>query len=756
MTPPRVSPERSSRPLARFARDLALAAGVFAVVLAGQLPYLDRWFNFMDEGHMLQFADLIADGGELYRDATVYPLPGAFYFLAGMFRLFEPSILLSRWIVVVQFALFAVVVCFLVRRAASLPVALGSVVVLLGYRIWSWPHWHIYSYSTTSLLVLAAALWILVRWLDTHDRRWLAAAGLAFGLGVFCKQDYGAAALLTMSIGIAVDWRSRDPAERGSFATTYAWFIAPGIAVGLATLLHFARQGMLDEFLQLTVFNHFVGMGVYEYMSFPDLLPLLSQDPELRTEVGVTGYMPAVLFHTAWEAIRTSSIYRETAVYDAAMKAYYYAPLLWMAGGSLRLWWRRAALGRPEERVAYLTELLVFVFGFWLMVLVRINKPQDYLHLAVLYWPILVTVWLWVATALSRSRFRWPLGVALALPALVVAVQTAGMAWQLRVMHPVPVPGERSGVYATEAEAEMASEIVEYITSHSSPDEEVAVMPYFPILQFLADRRGPHRSAYILWPFPEFPDRDERIIRALEEKQTRLLIYNFTHFHSFPPVHEYAPELFAYLVDHYEIDHVFTYDHWGYKLAAASRRDAPRPGTPLLARGVAEGSLRIESLDVPPRDVPPHERGDYLRMDLWPFRPTLMLRPTHRGRTVLSVPIVPAADERLQTAVSVNPQQWFKLPKSWVRFRLDVVAGGVRTTLFEHELNPTLAFGDRRWFEVDAPLGAWAGREVALELSTEAERPEAQLLLRGGWERPRRVRAGAAADLPEPEVALER
>jgi len=88
--------------------------------------------------------------------------------------------------------------------------------------------------------------------------------------------------------------------------------------------------------------------------------------------------------------------------------------------------------------------------------------------------------------------------------------------------------------------------------------------------------------------------------------------------------------------------------------------------------------------------------------------------------------------------------------------RLDVVAGGVRTTLFEHELNPTLAFGDRRWFEVDAPLGAWAGREVALELSTEAERPEAQLLLRGGWERPRRVRAGAAADLPEPEVALER
>ncbi len=42
------------------------AAGVFAF----QLPFFDRWFSFMDEGHILQYADLIANGGELYRDAN--------------------------------------------------------------------------------------------------------------------------------------------------------------------------------------------------------------------------------------------------------------------------------------------------------------------------------------------------------------------------------------------------------------------------------------------------------------------------------------------------------------------------------------------------------------------------------------------------------------------------------------------------------------------------------------------------------------
>ena len=95
----------------------ALLVGSIAV--AFQLPIFDRWFSHMDEGHMLLFSDLIAKGGELYRDATLYPLPGAFYLLAQFFKVFGSSILLSRWIVVLEFAAFVVMVWFLMRRFVS-------------------------------------------------------------------------------------------------------------------------------------------------------------------------------------------------------------------------------------------------------------------------------------------------------------------------------------------------------------------------------------------------------------------------------------------------------------------------------------------------------------------------------------------------------------------------------------------------------------------------------------------------------------
>jgi hypothetical protein len=124
-------------------------AVVALVALAFQLPIFDRWFSHMDEGHVLLFSDLVARGGELYRDATLYPLPGAFYALAQAFKLFGASIQVSRWIVMLEFALFVTGVYLLMRRAASPRVAAASVFGLLLYRILAFPHWQVYSYSTT-------------------------------------------------------------------------------------------------------------------------------------------------------------------------------------------------------------------------------------------------------------------------------------------------------------------------------------------------------------------------------------------------------------------------------------------------------------------------------------------------------------------------------------------------------------------------------------------------------------------------------
>jgi hypothetical protein len=236
---------------------------VVALAVLYQLPFFDRWFNFMDEGHILLYADIIAKGGELYRDATVYPLPGAFYFLAWVFGFVEPSNLVARWIVMLEFAVLVGLVFVLLRTLVPPGWALAGVLLMFLYRIWAFPHWHMYNYSSTALLVQLAALLGLLRFMDTGKRAWLLLAGLLFGVGVFCKQDYGAATLVALGSTLAVYALSGPPAARPSFWTLSAWFLAPAALVGAATALHFLRQGLFGEFIQLTVLNHFIGMSSY-------------------------------------------------------------------------------------------------------------------------------------------------------------------------------------------------------------------------------------------------------------------------------------------------------------------------------------------------------------------------------------------------------------------------------------------------------------------------------------------------------------
>jgi len=640
----------------------------------------------------------------------------------------------------------------LVRRLVSPWYAVLSVVLFLAYRIWCFPHWQIYSYSTTCLLMLLVAMIVLLRFFESGSRRMLALAGLCFGLAVFAKQDYGAAGLFALSLALFAYAAATPRDERAGVVTLYTCFIAPAALVGLATVLHFVWQGMFAEFIQLTVLNHFVGIQSYEYMSFPPLLPIFDQDPALRTEVGVTGYMPAIMYTADWDGVRASAFFKQTFLYDATLKAFYYGPYVLLAAGGIRLVSLRRRLADPDQRPLQLRELLLWALGVGLIGLVSLNKPQDYLHLAVLYWPLIVLSVVYAHALLSGRRRRTLISAAvLVLPAVAGLAYTGELVWRFHQIHSSRLELPRGGIKVLPSEARMLEDVVGYIHEESAPGDPVAVMPYFPVVQFLADRRGPHRSSYIIWPFPEFPDRDDQIIAAMEETGTNLLVYNFTQFHSFPPVREYAPGLFEYLVENFEIDRVFTYDFWGYKLAGAVRRSEPHDGIDLLADEGRGSALYIETGLGPPRAIAPSERPRYFELTSWPMRPVMALRPSARGaRTVLTVPLdVPDASS-LRTAVGVNPLHWFDFPKSWVRFHVAVVDGDETTRVFTRELDPTMEFSDRGWFEVEIPLESWAGRRVRLEFSTECERLQGQTLLMGGWGRPRIVPSPS----PSAELAL--
>jgi len=709
-----------------------------------QLPYFRLWFAFMDEGHMVQFASIAQQGGEFYRDATFYPLPGAFWLLAGVFDVFGTSLLVSRWLVMLEFALFVALIFVLLRRLTDVRFAMLGVAAMWLYRIWSFPHWQIYSYSTTSLLVLLAAVCTLLAAFRSRDRRVLAAAGFIYGLGVLCKQDYGAAALVAVLVGFAAQAASVPRAERSGLPTSLLLFFGPAALVGAATGLYYWNAGILEDLIRFTVTNHFVGMGQYEYLEFPSLWPVFGQDAALRTKISLAAYMPAIAFTADWQAIRGHALFNETALYDTVVKLIIFTPPVYVALSLLRVFVRRAELhaldARRRER--QLGETVLATFAAALITLVWLNKPQDYLHLAVLYWPLicLAIVQLHALLAHDRRTFFVLAAVAL-LPTIVFVAYSLRLVGEMKEMHSELVGGRRGGVYVQPSEAAMLRDVVDYVRQNSGPDDRVAAIPYFPIINFLAERMGPHRSAYIIWPFPEVPERDQQVVAAMESTGTDLVIYNFTQFHGFDRVWQHAPILFAYLVDEFEIDRVFSYDAWGYKLAGLKRSsESDRPGERIIAPGAVGERLFVDD-GGPPRPVPPESRAAYVQEIDWPFRPTIALLPSiGERRTVLSVPLeVPEGGGRLQSAIAVHPQWWFKLPPSWIEFVVTIETEAGREVVFERRINPTMVLADRGWSEVDVPLDRWAGQRIEVGFSNRAQRVTGAEVWMGGWAVPRLV-----------------
>ena len=723
-------------------RPLASVLAVASLAVAIQLPVFDRTMSMMDEGHILQFADMLTRGAELYRDATLLPLPGGFYLLAGAFEIFGPSIRLARWIVVAEFALLCVLVFLLLRRMLGARWAWAGAGLMAVYKTWAFPHWHMYSYSTTATLLLTGALGCLIQFLDSERRTWLGAAGLLAGLGIACKQDYGAAGFVALGVTLLIATRSGATTDR-PFAL-FATYVAPAAAVGAVIAIHYGAQGLFTEMLQQTALNHFKGIATFEYSSLPPLFPLLERVEMFRSPYGFGTYAPAILFTVDWETVRTSAFYQHTVGWDLLIKLFFYAPYAIVAAAAVRIWWIRGGLRDPLRRLAVLREIGLASFAVSLVLV--LNKPVDYVHVAVLYWPLLLLLLVWTHATLSgRPRLARALAALALIPALAAVGYTARLAWLLHERHDTLLRGERGGVYVQANDERVIGLAVDYLREQTRPDQQVAVLPYFPLLSFLAERDAPHRAIYTFWPIEYIPGRQQQIADAIDASGVDLMIYHFTQFVQFPRMNEYAPELFAHLVDHFEMDRVFSDPTWGYMLTSLRRSKGEPEGIALVDAAGSSLRLRFEAPGRPARRVTGPGRDALMRVELWPFRPVIAVKPLAGGRSsVVSLDLTVPPGSRLRTAVGVHPTWWFRYPPTDVTFRIRIVDDGARKTVFTRKLTPHVQPEHRRWFDVEVPLEAWSGRPVSIELVTECSSPRGEVIGMSGWEIPRLVVDGAA------------
>jgi hypothetical protein len=582
----------------------------------------------------------------------------------------------------------------------------------------------------------------LLHWADRRDLRMLALSGLLFGMGVACKQDYGAAALITfvativMVNGVTRASGSALP-RRESLIASLAVFVAPASLLGAGLGFYYWQAGLLGDLLQFTVFQHFAGMAAFEYTEFPPLLPLFVQDPALRGPIGTEAFIPGILATVDFDWLG-SDLFQNTAWVDTALKTYYYAPYLIVPAFGIGLWRQRHALKDPARSGSIIAAFSLWCLATTLFCDVSLNRPQDFLHLAVVYWPMLLLVLCAVAGWLSGRRgLSFAVAVVCVVPAVLIIEYTGKLALGLRQAHPTRIDLPRAQIHATPEQARTIEEIVAFVEERTEPGDTVAAVPYFPLILFYADRAGPHRSSYILWPVPEIPNREEEIIQALEDTETDLVLHNINVFWGLGTMDGYVPVLFDHLVENFRIERMISHHH-DYAMAAAVRSSEDHRGrfTPMQ---FDQAPITLVSGDAPPYPIPPGDRDDYVRLGQWPFRPTLALKPEVGRRTVLSVSADVGPGDRLQTAVGVHPNHWYRIPNPTVTYRIDVVSGDVRQTVYEHALDPMERIDDLGWFEVDVPLGAWAGKTVQLEFSTETDRLTGQSLFMGGWETPRIV-----------------
>ena len=706
-----------------------------ALALAIQLPLWNRWISLLDEGAIAQIADDLNHGLVLYRDTAYLAFPGIFYSNALLYRLVGPSLLAGRAVMVVLFVVMTLLVHALTLRLAGRAGAAAAAIAFVFYRPWAFPHWQMLSYSTPAILLVTAALLVLLGALARPGRRGIVAAGLLFGLGVVFKQDYGGYTVVAAHAALAL--RALGPRRRpwlGVLSDILALDLGVA-AVVLPTLLLLAAAGAFPDFLIQAVvgplFVHpFWSPGKAAYLSFFGLRPLLAQNPLLHSQQ-MLAYLPSLLIEMHWREVAAHPLFRDTIVVDTALKVIYLLPYALLVAMGWRTYRRRhlaAAVAWEREMVATL------VMG---ALLLSFNKPRDWVHLMILYYPTFV-IGAVLATAVAARGPGWRRAVTAAAVAVLLTFGASAVLLLIRAVRhfDTPLHLARAHLQVRTDEAAVLEELVGHLERETRPGTPVLSLPYWPLVNFLADRPSVSRFR-VLVPVEPYADRDEQVIAALRLRPDTVVVYGYSQMPSLPPFAEFAPTLHAYLMDHYRLARSFSAAHGGYIFGLLERTvPAPSPAVDLLARlpeAVVEERAggTIRRLDGAQRDrVANVVRWTYLA-------PVLAVRPTVGGTRVVRMDVTVPGRARLLLRAGVNPDEWNRFPPVAVDLSVRVI--GPAGTIAERvlHLEPQRVLTDRRWQPLEVDLAGVSGESVTVELGAGTPDLEGDIAGIAGFEAPR-------------------
>jgi hypothetical protein len=570
-------------------------------------------------------------------------------------------------------------------------------------------------------------------------------AGLVIGVGITFKQDSSSATLAALALFMLLSTRHVSASWKTALRRTAGFGVA-GVLPPIALLLAFLPAGLTGELLYQTVWVPLIAKPLWAskaaeglYADFPQFWPPWSRAEDIRS-TSFFIYFPSLVLDLYWRDLLESSLFRNTLLPDIFVRAAYGLPYLLL----LVFTGREAAalvlgrdVGGPAPAHVRCVWLLVF-FGVALMAM--FNRPRDWVHLMILYAPTLVLLAGFtelLAGPVGGLRRQVVLGVG-SLVVVTALVSSFSIAVAARSLYSKPLASPRGGLFVREHVGAVLEPLLRELTPASADaSAPLAALPASPTLNFLTGRPLATRFLTLL-PLEEFPDRDEQIVRDFARNSRTEFVYSLQRAAIELRPQDYAPGVFAALVDDYELGEVFNGTQTeGLLLARLQRREHPDETVLYDFAGrlddaaVSGGSAPVADLDV-------------VSIDVWPFeRPVLSVTPaTPPERRDLTYSVDLPVASRLRFGVAMNPDQWANFFVCSLRFSVEIDGDAV----FDTTLDPRQNFADRRWVWADLPLSAGSH---AITFATSADNPFCALPRTAGWARPRLVIPAPSGSVPE-------
>jgi len=273
----------------------ALALVAFAYIVLG----FNRGLSIYDEAIPVVAAARILDGDLPYRDFWVIYPPGQFYLLAGLFKVFGASLIVSRLTAVA--AIFGTaLLMYAMGRQLRLPLPL----YVLAAGLWTGAVGAISGATLSSGIFTALVLGLgsgafFIRFLEESRRVLLMTSGLALGLAFLFRHDIAACFLLAETAFVIATMGRR---ALGALALWLAAVVSPVVVTVAVLMMLGVPAGDLVEDLVIYPLTGYAGARSLPLPALiPDIGPLWSgrvSVPQYAAALrsGLRFYFPVAVF----------------------------------------------------------------------------------------------------------------------------------------------------------------------------------------------------------------------------------------------------------------------------------------------------------------------------------------------------------------------------------------------------------------------------------------------------------------------------